>query len=69
MSENSHPVYDCARQVLQRVLDRLNLDSERRANASERSNDNLTQHRQAGHAIGLSSAATILREEMDKLPK
>ncbi len=64
-----HPIYDCARQVLGKTLSRLKAESERRCNVSDRSASEIIRQHHAGNAAGLSMAADILQEEIDRLPK
>jgi hypothetical protein len=63
-------VYDCARQVLGRVRDRLAGHDERMAGQAERPGTSQpSQQHQQGRASGLSMALTFLDEEISKLPK
>lgn len=68
MAETIPNVYDLARGVLQRTLDRLNAESERHANTAQRATSEHTRHRLEGHSSGFGGAAEILEDEIRKLP-
>lgn len=57
------------RRALEQVLGRISAASGQRALAAERAaNPLITQHH-AGQSAGLATAAAILQDELDRLPK